>query len=361
MAPTNCDNCGKLQSKLEDKEAEIQLLKSKLEATKANLNYCRRKLKSSNQKLSRHEMSKERQKLENETVKRVRFDDETFIRELEQRISSAELFEIVKRTIIGKPKAPYCDLLKEFCFQLHYYAGKGYMMLRSRLNKFIPSPRSLSSWTEHVNASPGFLKDSLSYLEKVNRESLYKIYYAISVDEIHIRKQIIHKDDGFIGYVDYGGIVPLLNGEESKVATAALFVYATAINGHHKLPVCYILTSGLKSFVLSSILENTIEEMRKRGCQILSITFDGLPSNFKAMENLGANLNLSSPGFQPFLSLPSTTFQINLVPDTCHMIKLFRNLFKQYGVLKNFRGEVSLHIYNSKGLLFCCFKRFQEK
>jgi hypothetical protein len=80
---------------------------------------------------------------------------------------------------------------------------------------------------------------------------------------------------------------------------------------------------------------------------VLTITFDGLPSNFSAMEQLGANLNLDYIKFgtyiQPYILHPSTGAKIFIFPDPSHMFKLLRNSFKAHRILYH-NGNVRKYV-----------------
>lgn len=329
---------------MQEKDDIIHQLKTKVEYLQSELNRSRQQLKVTKKHVTRVEASTKRKMevIEEELAKKRRLSEDEIIAILQKQIESPILLAIIQRAIMDKTaNAPFCDVIKEFSFKLHYYSGKGYDVLRSGIGNVLPSVRSFQRWTDHVKVQPGFLKDSLEFLRKVNSQSTFKMYYALTVDEIHIRKQIIHKDDGFVGYVDYGGITEVEEENKKTIASAALFVLATCINGKHKVPICYVLTSGLKANVLADILGASLRHMKSADSNVLSVTFDGLPSNFKAMNLLGANMNLNDVNFRPYLLIENSLLKVNAAPDVCHMMKLLRNLFKKFGVLKNYRGQVS--------------------
>lgn len=91
-------------------------------------------------------------------------------------------------------------------------------------------------------------------MKEVSEQSDGKLYFALLVDEIHIRKMFIHKHDRFVGFVDYGGIIDVEPGNKEKVAASALFVYANCVNSSHKIPLGYCFTNGLNAAVLVEIL-----------------------------------------------------------------------------------------------------------
>ena len=166
------------------------------------------------------------------------------------------------------------------------------------------------------------------------------IYYALAFDEIHIRKQITFCKDSMTGFVNYGGILTKVS-KEDKEATTALFIMASEINGSKKFPIGYVLLNGLDAQELSKIVQAFLIKMDEHGGRVLTITFDGLRANFSAMELLGANLNVESRDFQPFIFHPTSKHRIYLIPDPVHMFKLLRGTWEKFQVLFNEEGEVN--------------------
>jgi len=266
--------------------------------------------------------------MENEKVvaKRQKLDDI-----VSQEVPVLE--EIVMRTQ-NRGNAPYSDLLKEFSYQLHYYSPRAYNYLRDSLHptlKLLPHPMTLNGWTSHIPATPGMQQCSLDFLRTNVAKSEYPIYYALSVDEVYIRKGIIHHGNGFIGFIDYGDI--LQTPDKDKEATTALFVMATAINSTHRVPVAYILTNGLTADTLAAVIRKVLLELGSINARVLTLTFDGLGSNMKAVEKLGANLDVCSTEFRPFILHPQTKEKIHVILDAVHMFKLLRNHWNKNKVI----------------------------
>ncbi|ODM99579.1 DNA transposase THAP9 [Orchesella cincta] len=153
-----------------------------------------------------------------------------------------------------------------------------------------------------------------------------------------IRVQILHKDNKIVGFVDGGGLTSFKNTAEH--AKNAFFVVATEINGNKSIPIAYILTRGLQASQITDVLAKCLHAMHNAGGKVISITFDGLPANFKAMESMGANFELGTERFKTFIEHPSTNERIYLMPDSSHMFKLVRNNFKACKILKNGKDEV---------------------
>ena len=165
--------------------------------------------------------------------------------------------------------------------------------------------------------------------------------YALIFDEVNIRKQIVFQGNGFTGFVDYGGIA---EEPETKVeAKTALFILASLINGHKKVPIVYILTAGLNAKLMSTVVQQSIKAIEAVHGKVLTITFDGLASNFTATELLGAKisyLDIALDSIEPYIRHPTTGSKIFVFPDPSHMFKLLRNALKAFKFLVDVDGKV---------------------
>ncbi len=272
--------------------------------------------------------------------KLIKLDIDFLLEQLKHFIDNQLVLDIVKR-LAYKTKTPFSDTIKDFAFSQNYYSTKAYEHLRKKINvttNALPSIRQFCNWTKHVNSNPGFLPLSLSFLQDLSSQSSTKLYYDIMLDEIHIRKQVIHDGEGFVGYTNYGGIVE--NDKEGEIATTALFIMASSINGNYRVPLGYILTNGLKTGLLANIIIKTLKVMNETNSIVAAVTFDGLRSNLSAVQSLGANLDALSDEFKPTITDPNTDRRVAIILDACHMMKLMRNLFKHYSVIFNENGEV---------------------
>lgn len=169
-----------------------------------------------------------------------------------------------------------------------------------------------------------------------------KGYYSLCFDEMAIKQQIlfdkISKD--FVGKEDFGRISEVT---PVGLAKSALFGYATEINGSKGFPVGYILTDGLKSEVMADFVRCCVSRVKKSNGIVVSVSFDGHPSNFKALKSLGACFDISSENFQPYFELHENSGSESrhyTVPDPSHMLKLARNTIATCGKLVNCDGEV---------------------
>lgn len=142
------------------------------------------------------------------------------------------------------------------------------------------------------------------------------------------------------GFVNYGDIGDVKTDKKGTEATSALFIIASEINGHKKIPLGYVLTAGLDSDLMQKIVKKALVKMSEMQAKVLSITFDGLPANFSGFEKMGAKLDLKSiEDLKPYIQLSENSSKVFIFPDPCHMFKLLRNTFKSCGRLMDMNGK----------------------
>ncbi len=155
-------------------------------------------------------------------------------------------------------------------------------------------------------------------------------YYSLAFDEMSIRQQLIFDGTKMVGTTDYGSI---LMADHDGLAKSALFCLASEINGKKSFPLAYILKNGLKSVLMAEFVKKCICAVLEAGGHVISITFDGLRSNFTAMEILGANLKIDEDDYKPFIIIAEK--KVYIIPDASHMIKLIRNTIDRLKVMYN--------------------------
>ncbi|CAL8083628.1 unnamed protein product [Orchesella dallaii] len=247
---------------------------------------------------------------------------ETFFHDLIQRKAQNKNF-------------PYSEILREVSFVIHFYSPVVYKYVRSFFENLLQHPCQFVRWTSFFDACPGLIAVSFHHIAETNKTS--KKYYSLACDEMAMRTDIIHHGGKFVGFVDGGGITEVK--DPSQHAKNAFFVVATEINGSKTIPIAYVLTRGLQANQISDVVTKCLIAMHYAGGDVLSITFDGLPANFKAMEKMGANFELGTDNFKTFIEHPTTNEKVYMMPDSSHMFKLVRNNFKSCKLLKNGNGQ----------------------
>lgn len=163
------------------------------------------------------------------------------------------------------------------------------------------------------------------------------LYVTLMADEMAIRQQLIWNEGKkqYIGYVDYG--IGTEYNDTTEEATDALVFMVVPINSKGKLPLAYYLTNKFSGDEKAEIVKNLLQLIGDTGAEVLSMTFDGAPSNITMAEILGADFSPSS--FKPFFENPHTKQRIHIFLDACHMVKLLRNNWASKGIFYDENGE----------------------
>ena len=108
----------------------------------------------------------------------------SFVNNLEHM--SMELFKNQQRNAEKQAESRYSEEIKEFAISLHFYSPRAYKFARKSLN--LPHPSTLRAWSSNIECDPGFLKNSLLYIEgQVNENQQDCI---IIIDGMAIKKQL---------------------------------------------------------------------------------------------------------------------------------------------------------------------------
>lgn len=80
-----------------------------------------------------------------------------------------------------------------------------------------------------------------------------------------------------------------------------------------------------------------LQLLHEYGISVRALVLDGSISNQRTVKMLGASLDVDD--FRPSFLHPSNSEPVHVIFDPCHMVKLIRNLFCDYGVLLNRCGK----------------------
>lgn len=97
----------------------------------------------------------------------------------------------------------------------------------------------------------------------------------------------------------------------------------SAVNDHFQLPVTYFFITSLTAEQKVAGLVTVARAIIETGAILTSVTFDGLISNPRMCSKLGANLNVHSEDFKPYMNIDG--HQIFVIFDPSHVQKLVRN------------------------------------
>ncbi|KAJ6649675.1 DNA transposase THAP9 [Pseudolycoriella hygida] len=184
--------------------------------------------------------------------------------------------------------------VRSFALTLNFYSPRAYRYVRKTFANKLPTPRTIRKWYESVDAEPGITEEALKALAiRVDESKKKGVYlrFCLSMDEMSIRKQIEYSKSRkkFYGYVDVGGAS--IDHEGTVVATKALVLMLTAINGHFKIPVSYFLTNGLTSYEQANVVNMVLRTFGERGVAVVALVFDGAATNISMINVLNRSGN----------------------------------------------------------------------
>lgn len=242
--------------------------------------------------------------------------------------AASELFE---RMLKGSSRQKYSPTLRSFALTLAFYSPKGYNFVRNTFNNSLPHLDTISKWYRSVDGSPGFTNEALTALSLRQKKVEYPLLCNLIMDEMSIRRQVEWTGSKFTGYVDVG---TNLDSDILPEAREALVFMLVCLNGSWKVPVGYFLVNGLVATEKAELVKKCLGFLYESGIRVISLTFDGAPSNFSMAEKLGADFSDPS-NLRTKFECPISKQEIYINPDACHMIKLVRNCFASQSGLRN--------------------------
>jgi len=142
------------------------------------------------------------------------------------------------------------------------------------------------------------------------------------MDEMAVRQHVEWDGTNYHGYVNVGESICNETMEKAKEALVFLVV---AINEAWKIPVGYFLINHINSSQKSELVSRCIDLLTNTGVTIVSLTFDGCPTNINMVKILGCGLDADN--FNTSFKVDGVANTISIIPDPAHMVKLIRNDF----------------------------------
>lgn len=248
--------------------------------------------------------------------------------------------EIIKRQILKSktghiPKLKYSPELRAFALTLHFYSPKAYNFVRKTFSTCLPALSTLRSWYQSVDGKPGFTKEALHTIKNKVKESDKEIYATIVFDEMAIRSGVEYHPQGrkYYGHVNFGTSLQTDCQDEAKEALVFLLV---PLNACWKIPIGYFLINGINAEQKVALLTQAIHLVEDAGVHIKAITFDGCPANITMAKKLGCNFDINN--LNPTFKNPCNNSKIAVFLDPAHMVKLVRNAFEFYKILRDKSG-----------------------
>lgn len=232
-----------------------------------------------------------------------------------------------------KSHEKYPEELRRFALTLNYHSPRAYDFVRETFSNNLPHASTLRSWFHNsdITVFPGVHQSVLNILKKKAISKLsegLELVVSLCFDEMHIRKHIqwCHALKCLLGYVTYGWDDS--NPEAEKpIADQVMVCMVNGLNENLQIPIAYHFINGaLNAEHKRSLILEVIAALHSANIKVANITFDGLPSNLRMCQLLGANLKYDDPNFQPYFTA-SNGDRIYILLDACHMLKLVRNTF----------------------------------
>ena len=252
-------------------------------------------------------------------------------------VSHLIMKRIVNQKSARPTRASYPEELKSFALTLAFYSLKAYNYVRRTFHLALPHPSTLRHWYQGVNGQPGFTEEAFKALsvrvEAAHRQGT-EIICSLMFDEMAIKKHIEWDGKKFLGYVD---VCSSLDDDSTPVATEALVLMLVCLNGNWKVPCGYFLIDGMTGNERANIINQCLLKLHDVGVYVASVTCDGPSCNFSMMKALGITLephNMKSWFVHP----ADPQLRVHVILDVCHMLKLMRNCFASYGILKDNQG-----------------------
>ena len=189
-----------------------------------------------------------------------------------------------------------------------------------------------------MDGSPGISIPMLDVLQQKvqNKPEMYH-QVCLMLDAMAIKQQIQYcsKTKSHKGFVDLGD-----GSDEENVASEVLVFMVVGLQGHWKAPIAYFFTKTLRAESQQVLVEHALRALYDRGIRVVTLTMDGHASNMSMCARLGCQLKLTGD-LCTFFPHPTTGQPVYVMMDTCHMLKLTRNMFQVYSPLMSHDGFIS--------------------
>ncbi len=287
----------------------------------------RRKLRALQQKLRRRENKAKNMKQLINTLKKKLFIKEEEAELLHNNFDGLNL-SLFNNAMKNNKALPggrrYTDEIKEFAVTIQYYSPKAYNFLRSIIP--LPAPSLIKRWARSVDCEPGFITEALDILKSEIQDQPEKKDCCLVFDAMAIRKQTLWdpKQDEFVGFVNYG---PAQIEAPETMASEAL----VGLRSHWKCPIAYFLIDKLSASVQAELVRKALTLTAEIGLKVWCITSDGTSSNVATFKLLGCVFGLTYESMITKFKHPTLGYDVFVMLDPCHMLKLARNTLASLG------------------------------
>ncbi|KYQ48535.1 THAP domain-containing protein 9 [Trachymyrmex zeteki] len=235
----------------------------------------------------------------------------------------------------------YDEEVKKFAVTLHYHSPKAYAFCRTILK--LPHPSAIRNWNSTVNASPGLERQVLDGLKNIPEQDrdCNLVIDSMACHAFPEAQQIIwdEQQHRFVGYCDYGNGITL-EKNESEAKEALVFVLVS-LNEKWKWPIAYFFKHSITTPILKEWIETALILTAEVQISVRSITCDGDSVNCSVFRELGCNIFVDNfADLENSFSHPTLNYNVRILLDACHMLKLCRNALADYGIFNSVDGQI---------------------
>lgn len=151
------------------------------------------------------------------------------------------------------------------------------------------------------------------------------------LDAMAIKKHITYDQSSrkMFGFEDLGK-----GSDDERIASEALVFMVVGIQGHWKAPIGYFITNTLRADTQKVLIEHALDLLEARNIKVVCLTMDGHATNVAMCTMLGCQLRVGDNKLITYFPHPTSGDRVFVMMDACHMLKLVRNMFESYQVIK---------------------------
>ena len=222
----------------------------------------------------------------------------------------------------------YTDDIKEFSLTLYFYSPKAYEYVRSIIP--LPNPSLIRKWSSSVDCEPGFLQEAFQSLQSEAEKIPSKKDCCLIIDAMSIRKQTLWdpKKEKYSGFVNYGPVPP---EDPETLASESLVFILVGTRTRWKCPIGYFLSDKMNAKTQAQLVRLALEKAADAGLRVWSITADGTCVNISTFTQLGCIFSATYDSMVTTFKHPSQNYNVYIILDPCHMLKLARNALASMG------------------------------
>ena len=133
-----------------------------------------------------------------------------------------------------------------------------------------------------------------------------------------------------MGFVDYGDTLTEFN-VPNILASEALVFALVGLRSHWKCPIAYFLIDKISATIQAQLLLKALVKTAEIGLKVWCLTSDGTSSNIATFKLLGCIFGLTYESIITKFKHPTLSYDVFVMLDPCHMLKLARNTLASLG------------------------------